>query len=387
VDYSKYKGSELRREFEQPLDQAVLYQQYRELKAVHRAVTKIFILLSPVIDLVKVAVFNVKQHRELIVDTILRFKEALPVKDAVRIFRISLPTFQRWVLEAKVSCSGSFFHWCSKAYPRQLVSSEANIIKRFLTDPEFMHWPVNSLAYYCSREGIVQASLSTWYKIRKLLNIKRTRYKKIIKRKGIVSVRPNQYWHMDVTRFTTDDNMLHYIYLLSDNFSKRILAWRVGVSLKMETARDVIREAYEAALPGIDPSVNLIVDGGTENHNRIVDDFIRSCTGKINKLTALKDIKFSNSPIEAINKILKTYYLPPSGIANTAQLIQRLQWSFNDYNTLRPQHRLKGLTPDEVYSGNVPGIDFKTLRKEAAAMRIEQNRANSCEGCIGKKVK
>lgn len=386
IEYSKYKGAELRKEFEQPLDQAVLYKDYRELKSLHRAVTKIFILLYPVIDLVKTAVFNVKAHRELIIDTMLRFKDIVPVSTSIKLFRISRGTFQRWVLEVKVKCTGSFFHWCNKAYPMQLASREVNKIKQMLLDPGFAHWPVNSLAYYCSREGIVQASLSTWYKIRKLLDIKRTRYKKITKRKGIVSVRPNEYWHMDVTRFTTDDNMLHYIYLLSDNFSKKILAWRVGLSLRMETAKELIRQAYEEAVFTKDqPRVNLVVYGGTENHNHVVDEFIQSCTGKINKLTALKDIAFSNSPIEAINKLLKTYYLPPSSIANTTQLINRLEWFHEDFNTKRPQHALKGFTPDEVHSCQVPPIDYKTLRKEAMIQRLELNRSNICEGCQIKK--
>jgi putative transposase len=386
IDYSKYRGAELRKEFEQPLDQAVLYKKYQELKTVHCAITRIFILLYPVIDLVKSAMFKVKAHRALIVDIALRFCPVVDVNRIVKLFRISRATFQRWVLESKVNCSGSFFNWCNKAYPMQLAGREVNKIKQMLLDPGFAHWPVNSLAYYCSREGIIQASLSTWYKIRKLLDIKRTRYKKIIKRKGIVSVRPNEYWHMDVTRFVTDDNMLHYIYLLSDNFSKKILAWRVGLSLRMETAKELIRQAYEEAVfTKEQPPVNLIVDGGTENHNQVVDEFIQSCTGKISKLTALKDIAFSNSPIEAINKILKTYYLPPSGITNTMQLIKRLEWFHEDFNSKRPQHALKGFTPDEVHSGQIPPIDYKNLRKEAMIQRLDINRSNLCEGCQLKK--
>ncbi|MEW6470044.1 MAG: integrase core domain-containing protein, partial [Bacteroidota bacterium] len=189
-------------------------------------------------------------------------------------------------------------------------------------------------------------------------------------------------WHMDVTRYTSDDNMLHYIYLLSDNYSKKILAWSVDPRLKMEISKELIRQAYEKARSRNEqPAINLIVDGGPENHNRIVNEFIKSCTGKVNKLTALKDIAFSNSPIEAINKTLKTYYLPSSGIADTTELTRQLKWAVNDFNSLRPQHALKGLTPDEVYSNRQPVIDFKALRKEAAAHRLANNRKNICKTC------
>src|SRR5687767_15553883 len=74
IDYSRYRGFELRGSLDQSLQQAELYLRYRHLKNIHRAITKMFIAMCPLLDLIKPAVFQVKQHRELIVDTILRFK-------------------------------------------------------------------------------------------------------------------------------------------------------------------------------------------------------------------------------------------------------------------------------------------------------------------------
>ncbi|MEW6470574.1 MAG: hypothetical protein AB1458_16810, partial [Bacteroidota bacterium] len=234
IDFSKYRGSELRGSLDQPLEQAELYLKYRELKAVHRALTRMFVSVYPLLDPVKTALFQVKQHRELLVETILRFKNTLAIEKALKLFRLSRATFQRWMAETRASCDESFFHWCNKTYPMQLMRGEVNQIRQFLSDSAFSHWPVSSLAYYCSRENIVHASLGTWYKLRKLLGIERKRHRKIKKTKGIVSTASDQYWHMDVTRYTSDDNMLHYIYLLSDNYSKKILAWSVDPRLKME---------------------------------------------------------------------------------------------------------------------------------------------------------
>jgi hypothetical protein len=57
-------------------------------------------------------------------------------------------------------------------------------------------------------------------------------------------------------------------------------------------------------------SAFLQLDGGKENNNHQVDTLIADisvCT--LSKLVALKDIQFSNSPIEAIHTIIKGRYL------------------------------------------------------------------------------
>ena len=57
------------------------------------------------------------------------------------------------------------------------------------------------------------------------------------------------------------------------------------------------------------PLVSLLVcDGGSENNALSVQESLQiSEDTKITKLIALKDIAFSNSPIEAIHKIMKRY--------------------------------------------------------------------------------
>jgi putative transposase len=52
-----------------------------------------------------------------------------------------------------------------------------------------------------------------------------------------------------------------------------------------------------------------LVDGGTENNNNDIESFIRSDEVSLRKLIAQKDITFSNSVIEAQNKLIKYRYL------------------------------------------------------------------------------
>ncbi len=70
-----------------------------------------------------------------------------------------------------------------------------------------------------------------------------------------------------------------------------------------------IKQACEQYIKVPGEDVRLIVDGGVENNNNTVNDYISSEQVSVQKLIAGKDIRFSNSMIEAQNKIIKYHYL------------------------------------------------------------------------------
>ena len=151
------------------------------------------------------------------------------------------------------------------------------------------------------------------------------------------------------------------------------MADRVSGEVRMQT----LREAWDTAKP--DRKVELIVDGGPENNNHTIDCFINSTEVDMKKSVALKDIVFSNSMVEAANKLLKYRYLFPENIADGTQLKIALEKSINDFNEIRPHGNLGGLTPSEAYQGeNVP----ITFDPQALRQRIDQNQANTgCTQC------
>jgi transposase InsO family protein len=61
-----------------------------------------------------------------------------------------------------------------------------------------------------------------------------------------------------------------------------------------------------------------------------------------------KDIVHSNSPIEAVNKIVKNSYLNKMTIENGNALEKTMQYIVGDYNNW-PHGSLNGLTPNEQY--------------------------------------
>lgn len=69
-------------------------------------------------------------------------------------------------------------------------------------------------------------------------------------------------------------------------------------------------------------------DGGKENHNKELEKFIYELTDhKVTKISALKDITFSNSPVEAIHRTIKGRYLNNKTFDSIPHLIKYLEWA------------------------------------------------------------
>ena len=124
-----------------------------------------------------------------------------------------------------------------------------------------------------------------------------------------------------------------------------------------------------------------MADGGKENHAASIHELIATTTHpSITKIIAQKDIAFSNSPIEAINKIIKKYlrFYTPTTLEQLHTCIERAVY---DYSFVRPHGSLNGITPMEAYIKQPLIIDTKPFMIQAKAQRIEQNRKHACGIC------
>jgi len=91
----------------------------------------------------------------------------------------------------------------------------------------------------------------------------------------------------------------------------------------------------------------------------------------IEKITAQVGITYSNSLVEAQNKIVKNNYLKMMDISSLKQLEEKLEFTIQDYNHVRPHISLKGLTPFEAfYSKKVKLLDNKDSVKNALLLVI-----------------
>ena len=197
----------------------------------------------------------------------------------------------------------------------------------------------------------------------------------------LLGIRP--YWHADVTIFKTLDNVKHYIHLIVDNCSRKILAWRVSEKLLAANTMEIIQEAWlKRSQTSNSQTLKLIVDGGTENQNTTVEAFLSQPEVSITKLTAQCDILQSNSMAEAANSTLKHKYLYRQPIRDGSQLKALIQKAIDDFNNLRPHNQLKGLTPAEAYLGQTPEeITMGQNRQKALINRQKINKSDACGIC------
>jgi putative transposase len=113
-----------------------------------------------------------------------------------------------------------------------------------------------------------------------------------------MSYRPNEIWCADVTILKTSDGKKYYIHFLMDHYSKMILGYTVENSSSPKAIRDLLEQAY-LEHKNKEP-IAFVTDGGAENVNTTVQEFLTATRQIIKHLIAQRDIPFSNSKIEDV---------------------------------------------------------------------------------------
>jgi len=325
------------------------------------------------------------QRIKEIVSVVEIVKNSIGLDTALSHFSISCSTFHSWTFQVKHQCFNSFIGKCVRRWPNQLSSSSIEKIKSLCEDEKFKGWPIVSIAHYAKRYNILNISVHTWYKYSKMLGISIKSPRCMKKRKvGIRAINPLQYWHADVTLFCTLDNVRAYIYFVVDNYSRAILSWKVSIKLSAEIRLETIKEAYEKYIHDPSDDVQLIVDGGSENNNSTVDEYINSPGISIKKIIAQQDILFSNSMVEAVNKIVKYRSLFLDSIPDINALEKHLEKFVPVYNEVRPHCSLKGLTSSEVLAGLRPDNPdhLKSVNLMSKKRIVHNQHIITCTECL-----
>ena len=170
-----------------------------------------------------------------------------------------------------------------------------------------------------------------------------------------------------------------YLHAVIDNFSRRILAWKVSATFDPSTTAELL---LSAASELVNEKPTLLVDGGVENYNSAVDELVDS--GLLQRLLAMTDISFSNSLIESWWRALKHQWLFLNTLDTVSRLTKLVAFYVEEHNTRLPHSAFLGQTPDEMYygTGNRVPKELESARKSACDSRMEVNRATTCPTCI-----
>ena len=377
----KYLGCEVANFIKKELELIKRTGESKNAKKVMEAYFKLSDTYHEIISAVKETKRQMALQKEKLVNAIEMVKDIVPVESALKVFNISRATYHNYKTLIINKCESSYFLWCVKQYPHQLLKKEIFQIKKYMENADYLHWSKSSVYLLALRNKEISFGLTTWYKYSKLLGYSTTRHLHPKKLYGsLMSCRPNEIWCADVTILKTLDDKKHYIHFLMDHYSKMILGYRIENSSSPKAIRDLLEEAYLNHKNK--ESITFVTDAGVENVNTTVHDFLDTTNQDIKHLIAQKDIPFSNSKIEAFNKIIKHQFLLPQNLTNRKQLETALVADVLTYNTIRPQFSLQGNTPAETFSGKPIAINaYKTHFYEQKTLRISANQQNRCNGC------
>jgi len=321
-----------------------------------------------------------RKNKEVIIKTIDYAIPLMGLKHACKLFKISEHQFYAW--KRKIYCAIAPFEECTKQSPLNIAPTELQTVKAFLEDDQYKNFPLVAVYYEMMRKGKAFMSLTTFYKYANYFdNVFNRKIFKPKQRTGIRATKPKEIIHADVCIYRPWDYTKVFIYFIVDNFSRMILGWKISTEYKSSVMLDNLRNVYYTyLLEKENPLTALIVDEGSENKG-FVCSAIKNKEIKINKLIAQKDICFSNSMVEAVNKRMKYDFLFRNQLLDFDHTQRFLETAVIQYNN-RPHSALFGLTPQEVFNGAQPDKTlFKPQIEQAKIFRKAENQALICNTC------
>ncbi len=359
----------------------------QEVLALREQNARLTAILRLVVVLLKVTGVSLARRRvadgakkELLLRAVDRSRAVLSLRAALRLLGLSPTRYHNWKREE--SCELDDASSCPRSFPHQLTAGEVAAVKDMVTSDKYRHVPTGTLALLGQRLGNVFASSSTWYRLVRLHRWRRPR-RRVHPAKpkfGIRATKPDEIWHVDTSVIRLLDGTRAYLYAVIDNFSRRILAWRVSQQFDPGNTVAILAEASQHTKSAGAPPT-LLTDQGVENVNSQIDALIES--GAIQRVLAQTEIACSNSLIESWWRAIKHQWLYLNTLDTVASVRRLTGFYVTEHNTKLPHSAFRGQTPDEQYFGTGTGVPdvLAAKRKAARRIRLEENRAVSCQAC------
>jgi putative transposase len=363
-------------------DVVQLQQEVLRLRARLRRLTALLRVLLVVFKLSGYSLNQVRlpdgKDKHLLLREIERSRSVLPLRRMLRFIHLSPSRYHSW--NRTEQCALDDTPSCPQLSPQQLTATEIAAIHELVTSQEFRHVPTGTLAIFAQRIGKVFASASTWYRLVRDHKWRRPR-QRVHPTKPKIGIRascPNEIWHIDTTVIRLLDGSRAYLHAVIDNFSRRILAWKVNDTFDPATTAEVLLTASKGMA---DSMPMLLADAGVENVNNAVDELIDS--GLLKRVLAQTEIAFSNSLIESWWRVLKHQWLYLNTLDTVRTVEKLVAFYVQEHNSRLPHSAFTGQTPDEKYFGTGDGIpqQLQAARWSARQSRVEANRKRTCNAC------
>jgi transposase InsO family protein len=163
---------------------------------------------------------------------------------------------------------------------------------------------------------------------------------------NLVVTRINQVWVSDIT-YLKINGEVHYLYLITDVYSQKIVGWNLSMDLKAKSALRALKRAIAAQ--------KHIAMGSLIHHS---DRGVQYCSSDYTDLLKAKGILISmarpaspheNAIAERVNGILKEEWLKDIEDDACIEPEKYLKNIVKVYNEFRPHNSLGNLTPKAIH--------------------------------------
>lgn len=170
--------------------------------------------------------------------------------------------------------------------------------------------------------------------------------------------RPEQVWVSDITYIGNRGNH-HYLSLVTDAYSKKIVGYNLSDSLNVEGALDALKKAIKKRSYKDEPLIH---------HS---DRGIQYCSDKYQKKLRRSRITtsmtesydpYANAVAERVNGIIKSEFELEKYAHNSSVLNTLVAESIDTYNRIRPHCSCNMLTPEQMHKQRK--VKIKTYRKK-----------------------
>ena len=359
------------------------------LASVERKLTTLRALLRLVLVLVHVRGMRLTadrlpdgQHKAKLLAAIARACTVVPRRHALAIVGLTGPRFRAW-LRRQAVCELDDESPCPKRQPSRLTCPELSVMRDMAESEALRHMPIRTLAGHAKRIGRVFASAATWARTIREKGWRRPR-KRVHPRPPKMGIRARgvgEILHVDVTVIRLLDGSRAYLQAVMDNFSHRILAWRISPALETSRTASLLHEAVQVVLGSGASAVTLLADSGVENVNEAVDAALNEMG--ISRVLAQVEIAWSNSMIEAWWKSLKHGWLFLNQLDTLAAVERLVAFYVQQHNEVMPHAALGGRTPNEVFRGEATDLQerVRVAHRAAVQERIAANQRLACGEC------
>ena len=310
--------------------------------------------------------------------------QGLKIKRVCSLLRISVHRIRRW--QRRVSLVDR--KPGPVTAPHALLRKEKEAILKFALDEKYVDDSHRVLTAKGADLGLFHVSASATYHVMRQSSLTNNRSgtrqrngnRTAPERPDIDG--PNQRWCWDITYCHTNvKGIFLYLYTLLDEYSRKVVAWRVSWRMNHKEAMELLQEGLEnEGLEDIAVKLpDLINDRGTQMKAKA---FMKMCKDLgISQKFARPRTPNDNPFIESLFSIVKGYPRYPGSFTDDIEAITYFTEFFEFYNHYRYHGRIGFVTPIQKHTG----IDIEIIERRKKEMikarqrrmRINRNMATS----------